>query len=203
MPTDIPVNQVLDMLRKGLKNEEVSRKLESQGYSLQQISNAMDQANIKQGVERNMPEEPSIPDAEIPYPDQEQEPMQQPAQNYPAQYQMPPAQPAMNYEEIQATVEQIVEEKWKEFMKNVGDINVFKARVGDDMEAVKQEILRTQRRLEDLQNAMLGKVKEYNQSVMDMGSDMKALEQVFSKILEPLTTNVKELSKITESLRKK
>lgn len=201
MPTDIPVNQVLDMLRKGLRNDEISRKLESQNYTLQQISDAMDQARIKQGVERNMPED--VPDMDIPSPDQEQEPMQGNQQAQYPQYQMPPAQPAMNYEEIQATVEQIVEEKWKEFMKSVGDINVFKARVGDDMEAVKQEILRTQRRLEDLQNAMLGKVKEYNQSVMDMGSDMKALEQVFSKILEPLTTNVKELNKITENLRKK
>jgi len=32
---------------------------------------------------------------------------------------------------------------------------------------------------------------------------MKALEQVMQKIIEPLTTNIKELSKITEKLKKK
>ena len=64
-------------------------------------------------------------------------------------------------------------------------------------------ILRTQKRLEDIQVAVLGRVKDYNESVMNMGNDMKALEQVMSKIIEPLTQNIKDLNKITEHLKKK
>ena len=104
-------------------------------------------------------------------------------------------------EEMQAVVEQIVEEKWKEMVRNVGDINLFKARISDDIESVKQEVLRTQKRLEDIQVAVLGRVKDYNESVLNMGNDMKALEQVMSKIIEPLTQNVKDLNKLTEELK--
>jgi SOS response regulatory protein OraA/RecX len=210
---EIPVNEALDMLKKGFKKEEIARTLEARGYTLQQISDAINQADIKQGVKGRMPGQEvqeSIMDQELDIPLPDQAPAQQqqapPAQQQYSsyqQYQMPQAQAAVNYDEIQALVEQIVEEKWKEMMRSVGDINVFKARVSDDMEAVKQELLRTQKRLEDLQVAVLGKVREYNDSVLGISNEMKALENVFSKIMEPLVTNVKELGKITEELKKK
>ncbi|MDP3728126.1 MAG: hypothetical protein Q8R18_01595 [bacterium] len=209
--TEIPVNDALAMLKKNFKKEEITRSLEAKGYTLQQIADAMNQAEIKQGVQGNMPgQEEGDQDLDIPMPEQApSEAMQQQAapqqnsyQQYAPQYQMP-AQAAVNYDEVQALVEQVVEEKWKEMMKSVGDISIFKARVSDDMEAVKQELLRTQKRLEDLQVAVLGKVKDYNESVLGIGNDMKALEQVFSKIMEPLVSNVKELGKITEELKKK
>ena len=205
--TDIPVNDALAMLKRGFKREEITRNLESKGYGLQQIADAMNQAEIKQGVEGNMPpqemEESIIhQDADIPLPEQAQAPSPT-VQNtsYQQSYAMPQA--AVNYDEIQALVEQIVEEKWKEMMRNIGDITLFKARVADDMESVKQELLRTQKRLEDLQVAVLGKVKDYNESVLGIHTEMKALEEVFSKIMSPLVSNVKELSKITEELKKK
>lgn len=208
--TEIPVNEALSLLKRGFKPEEITRNLESKGFPLQQISDAINQAQIKQGVEGNMApqdmqESVIDQDFDIPLPEQggqqQQAPIQQQQASY-QQYQMP-AQPAVNYDEIQALVEQVVEEKWKEMMRSVGDINLFKARVGDDMEAVKQELLRTQKRLEDLQVAVLGKVREYNDSVLGIGNDMRALEEVFSKIMEPLVSNVKELGRITEELKKK
>ena len=219
-----------------MKNEEISKNLEGQGYKLQEIQDAINQAKIKEGVKGNkMPEEnvqgtvgqqpaaeedfniPPPPGAEgLEAPGATPEGASPPSPPSPPgagdystgmqsapvrpQYQMP-AQPAMGVEDMQAVVEQIVEEKWKEMMGKVGDISLFKSRVGDDMEAVKQELLRTQKRLEDLQVAVLGKVKEYNKGVESISTDMKALEQVFSKIIGPLTTNVKELSKITEDLK--
>ncbi len=210
--TDIPVNEVLTLLNRGFKKEEITRSLEGRGYSLQQISDALNQAEIKQGVQGNMPpqemeESMMDEDLDVPLPDQNSSQQGAPQQQYnnyqPQQYQMPIAQAAVNYDEVQALVEQIVEEKWKEMMRSIGDINVFKARVGDDMEAVKQELLRTQKRLEDLQVAVLGKVREYNDSVLGIGNDMKALEEVFGKIMTPLVENVKELGKITEQLKKK
>ncbi|MSR86338.1 hypothetical protein EXS74_03000 [Candidatus Woesearchaeota archaeon] len=206
--TEIPVNEALNLLKKGFRPEEITRNLESKGYTLQQISDGINQAQIKQGVEGNMPpqemqESVMDQDFDIPLPDQGQSAQQVAPQQQYQQYQMPAAQAAVNYDEVQALVEQIVEEKWKEMMRSVGDINVFKARVSDDMEAVKQELLRTQKRLEDLQVAVLGKVKEYNEGVLGISNDMKALEAVFGKIMEPLVSNVKELGRITEELKKK
>ncbi len=232
MAETIPINESLEMLKKGMSNEEITRSLEGKGYNLQQISDAINQAKIKEGVAgskmpqdnltgKNVEEELNIPPAPgsaPPSPETpgNETPIAPPGMSAPGsapqressvqapsapQYQMP-AQPAMGIEDMQAVIEQIVEEKWKEMMGKVGDLSLFKSRVGDDMESVKQELLRTQKRLEDLQVAVLGKVKEYNQGVQSISTDMKALEQVFSKIIGPLTSNIKELGRITEDLKK-
>ena len=219
MASETPVSEALALIKQGLSNEEVTRNLEGKGFNLQEISDAINQASIKQGVEGNMPPQ-NIPEPamsqEIPVaPSQNQEEIipaapvnPQAAVQEAAAYQQqqpyyPPQQAAPSYGDMQAIVEQIVEEKWQTMAKGVGDIGVFKARVGDDMESVKQELLRTQKRLEDLQMAVMGKVKDYHSGVERISSDMKALEKVFGKILEPLTMNIKELGRVTQDLKKK
>jgi hypothetical protein len=204
---DLPTAKVQEMMDKGLTNEEITRSLEGQGYNLDQISTAMNQAQIGGGAPVGMQESAM---EQIPIP--EQAPMQQdipvqPMYNEPAapqqdysQYQLPQQQ--TSYEDIQAIVEEILEEKWKEFIKDVGNVGVWKTRMSDDLEATKQELVRTQKRLEDLQVAILGKVKDYSKTMQDIGVEMKALEGVFGKILGPLTTNIKDLNKVTAELKK-
>jgi len=200
----LPVNEVLELLKQNKSNEEITTSLEQKGFNLQQVSDAIGQAKIKMGVEGNMPpsgmEESSVASDDIPIPDQAPAEQAEPQYEQP-QYQQMPQQQGMGYNDMQALVEEVVEEKWREFIKDVGDVAVWKARVADDMEATKQELVRTQRRLEDLQNAVLGKVKDYNQSVLDISRDMKALEKVFGKILEPLTANIKDLQQVTQDLK--
>ena len=54
-----------------------------------------------------------------------------------------------------------------------------------------------------MQNILIGRVGEYNRSVTELNAEMKALEQVMQKIIEPLSSNVKELGRITSDLKKK
>jgi len=49
----------------------------------------------------------------------------------------------------------------------------------------------------------IGKSKEYGETMINIHSEMKALEKVFEKILEPLTDNIKELQRLTQDLKKK
>lgn len=105
--------------------------------------------------------------------------------------------------QIEEIAESIVDEKWEDFLEKIGDINLWKENVNNELISVKQEIIRTQDRFTNLQRAILGKVNEYNQSISNISTEMKALEQVFQKILQPLTSNIKELSRITEKLKKK
>jgi len=105
--------------------------------------------------------------------------------------------------QMQEIAESIVEEKWEDFISKTGDINLWKETINNDIEAIKQEVLRTKERFNNLQNILIGKVTDYNKSVLELNSEMKSLEQVMQKIIEPLTTNVKELGKIAEDLKKK
>ena len=135
-----------------------------------------------------------------------------PGQSSPQQttQQMMPQQPfqQMNYtptaiDEIEELVESVVEEKWRSFMESFGDIALWKERVRIELTSIKQEVIRLQNKSENLQKAVLGRIQTYDKNIVDMGSEIKALEQVFQRILNPLTSNIKELSRITEELKKK
>ncbi len=114
--------------------------------------------------------------------------------NYPQQ--------TLDSERIQAIVEAVVKEKFEEMTQGVGNLAVWKDKVNNDLIGIKQEIIRTQQRFEGLQNAIAGKLGDYDQGIRNITSEMKALEKVFEKILEPLTSNIKELGRITEEMKK-
>ena len=86
-------------------------------------------------------------------------------------------------------------------MKDFGDITVWREKVRTDILSIKQELIRTQERLENLQKAVLGKVSEYDKDVREIGTEIKALEKVMEKILEPLTSNIKDLQKVADELK--
>lgn len=214
-----PTEKVIQMKKEGKPEDEIRRTLETEGYNQQQILEALNQAEIKQGVnsqreenfqgtagmeESALSQEPDIP---VPSPTgQEATPraqylqqVQQPQIQIPQMQQYPMAQEQM----IQEVVESVVDEKWHQFMANFGDLTVWKNRTDDDIAAVKQEIIRSQQRLENLQTSIVGKVEEYNQNISKVSTELQAMEKVFEKILQPLTENIRELSKIKDELTRK
>ena len=129
-------------------------------------------------------------------------PTQQFNQQYSPSYsQQQSLQPST--EEFQQLAESIIEEKFAEFQARFGDLSLWKERMNNDVSAIKQEVLRTQDRFMDLQKALIGKVNEYNDNITNVNTEMKALEKVFEKKLEPLTTNIKELKAVTEKIKDK
>ena len=113
-------------------------------------------------------------------------------------------QPAVDItERIHEIAESIVNEKWEEFMGRVGDLTAWQERVNMNISAIKQEIVRIQDRYENLQKAVLGRVGEYDKGIVEIHTEMKALEKVFERIIDPLVTNVKELERITTKLKGK
>tara|TARA_Y100000034_G_scaffold135665_1_gene208531 strand:- start:2670 stop:3290 length:621 start_codon:yes stop_codon:yes gene_type:complete len=112
-------------------------------------------------------------------------------------------QPQISTDYIQQLAEEVVEEKWDDLMSKVGDIRLWKDKIDGDIVSIKQEIMRTQNHFANLQKAVLGKVSEYNENILNINTEMKSLEKVFEKILQPLTMNIKELNKITSKLKTK
>jgi len=232
MPEDVPTDEVLKLKVSGQSPDQITQSLQLKGYKPYQISEALNQAEIKQGVEINMPETPQMPvPGENPSGEMQPSMLDQEAPNPPAGTpEIPVPQPAAPkeeipapvfeggaspfipsggseaagaYEDVQALVEEIIDEKWQEVSSSIGDLAQWKSQIGDETESIKQELLRLTERFDRLQAAMVGKVDEYGKNVKDIGTDMKALEQVFGKILEPLTSNIKELNRITERVKKK
>ncbi|MFH1210005.1 MAG: hypothetical protein V1663_04420 [archaeon] len=186
--------------------------MEEENKTYQEIQDAVNQSGLSSGSPRDNPLEqleqfadPSMPMAppapqaqipEVPVPQQDSQ-----YSYYPQQ--QPVRQTQLSTEQIQEVAESIIEEKFDEFTSRIGNIPLWREKVNTDIISIKQELIRTQERFNQLQNIFVGKINEYNQSISNVSSEMKALEQVMQKIIEPLSTNVKELSKITEKLKSK
>ena len=54
-----------------------------------------------------------------------------------------------------------------------------------------------------VERALAGKVQEYSESLTDVTAEIKALSKLLQQILQPLTSNVKELQKITDKFKSK
>ena len=107
-----------------------------------------------------------------------------------------------NIDEIEELVESVIEEKWRSLIENFGDIGIWKEKVRTEVSSIKQELIRLENRFEIIQKAVLGKIQNYDQNIVEVSSDIKALEKVFQRIIDPFTSNIKELQKITERLKK-
>ncbi len=220
-----PTDKVLEMKERGMSNNDIAQNLTQQGFKSQEIFDAINQANIKSGIEAppppgippgNMqpsvlssPEQPittEIPEA--PEPGQEapitisvEEPIIRTTTQRQEQPQYMPTQ--MFTSDNEALIESVIDERWQDLIGKVGDISIWKERMKDDIESVKQELLRLESRFDNLQKALLEEVGKYSKGISDVGSEIKALDKVMQKILLPLTTNIKELERITKKLKEK
>lgn len=221
-----PTEDVLNLRNQNMNNAEIINELVQRGFNNQQIFEAINQADIKGGVGGKVPQEApqgmrrsaltsGNDESEIPIPvpspeSAEEEPAPRPRMRAPeiqpsAQVYMQGSvqQPQMDIESMQEIVESIIDERWQEVVASVGDITIWKSRVDDDLSAIKQEVLRIEDRFTKLQASILGKVDEYQKGITQVSSEMVALEQVFGKIMEPLTSNIKELQRLTQDMKKK
>ncbi|MBI2143847.1 hypothetical protein HYU17_01690 [Candidatus Woesearchaeota archaeon] len=102
---------------------------------------------------------------------------------------------------VEEISEAIIEEKWQDLMKDFNKVVEWKGSVEQRMAALEQRFSDLKTAFDTLQKGVVEKVSDYDKSVKDVASEMKALEQVFQKIIPTLTENVNELSRITKGMK--
>lgn len=200
------------MKEKGMGNSNIIDELKNKGHSSKDIYDSLDKGGQQPASDLEPPSpsensQPTLPTSQPMDGGFEQQPTEKPQEeglmgpplsdNIPQQ--IPQRQNVENIEEI---AEAIVDEKLQEFSSSLGDLAVWKERVNSEIGAIKQEVVRVRNQLENIQVGMLGKVEGYNKSVQSMSSEMRALSKVMEKIMQPLTMNIKELSRMTEKFKK-
>ena len=162
----------------------------------------MNQASVKGQVENMGQEMFSQPQQMQP---QGQQPMQQPPQPQMDMgdigMQMPPIQDSN--ENIERIAEAIIDEKWNELTKHINRIIDWKDKTENTITSLEQQFQDLKKNFDSLHEALLGKVSEYDQNIVHLGVEIKAMEKVFQKILPTLTESVSELSRITRGMKRK
>jgi len=109
--------------------------------------------------------------------------------------------PKSYFQNEQVKVEELVEEKWDELLKDVNKVVQWKNKVEARVSEIEIKLDHLKESYSELQKAVMGKVNEYDKHIMEVGSDIKAMEKVFSKVLPVFTENVNELSNITKRVK--
>lgn len=116
-------------------------------------------------------------------------------QQYEEEY--PEYQAGTDIETITEVAEQITEEKTRNLKKQITTFTKFQEESQLEIERISNRLEKIENTLNELQMAIIGKIGEYGKDIQTIAKEMSATQNSFSKILNPLTDNIRELQKIT------
>jgi len=187
-----PVSEVLQLRQQGLTDDIVIEELSQRGFTQQQISEAIAQADAAQpgsGQDSGygMPAMPA-------------------ASSYAPE--MPSPQPAQDdmsniYERIEEIAENMIDEKWDDLIAEVKKIIDWKNKVEEKQSKLQFEVDKLKEDFKMLHEAVVGKLEDYDTRMRDVGTELKAVGKVFKDVIPTFVDNVKELTAVKEELKKK
>lgn len=186
----VPVDQVHNMKQQGYSNTQIIETLQRDGYTYADIIGALDQADQSSGAPLNRP--PNQDDSFKP--------------DMPAPMSVPQPQQSSASVDVGSSedlIEAIIDEKWNELVKDINKIIEWKNKTENKISALEQKFSDLKESFDKLHQAIIGKIGEYDKNILEVGSEIKAMEKVFSKVLPVFTDNVNELSRITSRMKKK
>ncbi len=114
-------------------------------------------------------------------------------------------EPKIDFEKIQEmideTVEKIIDDKWEKLLNSVEKVVTWKEKAELDMNTLRSGISEIQESFSILEKKLTNKISSYDSGLLDVNSEIKALEKVFQKITPTLINNVNELSSIAKSIK--
>ena len=169
-----------------------------------QISNRDYPADSQQIARQEYSMQPSMMAKESPQqtqamPSEYQEPSytyaQQDYQNYYPEYQ------SSDVETITEIAEQLIEEKNEKIKKQISILASFKEETSAEIERINMRLEKIENNFNNLQASIIRKIGEYGEDIKNIGKEMHANQESFSKLLNPVIDNARgvEEEEIVES----
>jgi hypothetical protein len=208
-----PINEVLQLRAQGLTNAQIIDFLQREGYNSDQIFDALSQADVKSSLQQSPPlenfnvqnpmaaEQPQVFQQQIQQSQQQNQQEEEYGYGGFSQY----AQPTIldsETEKIEQIAEAIIDEKWNDLVESINKVIDWKNKMEARIVKIEQQLNDLKQMYSELQKGILEKVGEYDQHILDVGTEIKAMEEVFKKIMPSFTQNVNELSSIVKNLKK-
>ncbi|MEK6871463.1 MAG: hypothetical protein AABX16_01015 [Nanoarchaeota archaeon] len=128
----------------------------------------------------------------MPYPEYAPAPEQYAAADYP-QYSAPSQ--SIDVETISDITTQILEEKLKTIKKELQLSTHFRKEAVEKINTIDKKIEKIENTLAELQMAIIKKIGEYGENMENISKELKATQDSFSKMLNPLTDTYREMQK--------
>lgn len=122
-------------------------------------------------------------------------------QQYPDQYQYQEYQPqnAVDIETINDIASQILEEKTKNFKKELIFLTKFKKESEEKIKEIDARLAKIENTFEELQLAIIRKIGDYGEDIKNLSNEMRSTQESFSKILNPLTDQFRGIEESEET----
>ncbi|HLC46422.1 MAG TPA: hypothetical protein VJI75_01645 [Candidatus Nanoarchaeia archaeon] len=198
-PTDVPTDRVLTMRAQGFSNNQILEALQRAGYGMDNISRAINQADLKEGVLEQKPPEHQkgeIMEQQMPSFQQQGIP-----QLHPSGIPDMGLPQSSNEGRMHEIAEAIIDEKWTDLIESVNRVLDWKDTVESRLSKLEQKVDDLRSSFDKLHEGILGKISDYDKGIVNLGTDIQALEKVFQKILPGFVDNVNELSRITARVK--
>jgi hypothetical protein len=221
-------DQIVQFRAQSMSNNQIVQQLQQQGFSSHDIFEALNMADMKQTfagpVQAPNMEQPQNPMAGQPasvlgtpqqqFPPQQQQQFQAPQQpmapppgmpppGMPPPGMPPPGQPpAESTDDVEELIEAVIEEKWGELRKSVDKITAWKEKTETKISEIDQAFADLKGNFDKLHQAIIGKIGDYDKNILEVGTQLQAMEKAFSQILPSFTENVNELSRIADKMKK-
>lgn len=205
------LDQVRQMRKEGISEQEISTRLQEQGITPKSIIDAFNQSKIKDAVEGEMPMqetfEPGVPppqpttpeiytpatqempspipmtSAEPSYPPQEPTP-QGTEEYYPQEgYDTGYGAGGVGTDTIIEVAEQVFEEKTKKIEKQLDDLKEFSTLAGTKISSFEDRIKRIETTIDNLQIKILEKIGSYGQGLKTIEKEMGMMQDSFRKMI--------------------
>jgi DNA-binding transcriptional MerR regulator len=181
---EIPPGTIQSLKGQGMSNNQIIQSLQRQGYTSTQIFDALSQASAGPGGGA-----PAVPS----------QPMYAPPP--PQRMEAPP-----RYEgggsDTEEMIEAIIDEKWNDLLSDINKVIAWKEATDTRLAKMEQQMADLKESFDKLQGAVVGKVGEYDQHILEVGAEVKAMEKVFSKVLPVFTDNVAELARVSDQIKR-
>jgi len=99
-------------------------------------------------------------------------------------------------EDIEKIAESIIGEKWNRVKEELDSLTSWKTEIGTQVTEFKSQLEALDKKVADAQNAMIGKVDDYNKSLQGVNVEIQAMGKVFEKVIPKFTDNVNRLSEM-------
>jgi enamine deaminase RidA (YjgF/YER057c/UK114 family) len=171
------------MKQQGLSNNQIIEALQRQGFNTNQILDAMNQADISMQTRRpfDVAGNAGLNASSL--------------VSGQGQFE------ELDSGRVEEIAEAIIEEKWNDLMENINRIIEWKEKTETRITQMESAVKSMKDDFDKMHVAVLERVGEYDKHIGDVGTEVKALEKVFQKVLPGFIENVSELSRITEELK--
>lgn len=192
---DVPIDQVAAMKAQGYSNNQIIQTLQRDGYTSSQIFDAMSQAEMSENTTMQQgniqPIQPMHPYSEIP---------QRPSTSM-GDMGSGMIMAGLGGSSNEELIEAIIDEKWNELVKDINKVIEWKQKADAKLQVMEQRINDLKDQFDKLHQAIIGKIGEYDKNMLNVSTEMQAMEKVFSKVLPAFMDNVNELTRITDNMK--